>query len=48
VTIVVGDPVRDIRDRGQALRFGFVTPQMWRTWDELVAISRHSLRHSRE
>jgi alkanesulfonate monooxygenase SsuD/methylene tetrahydromethanopterin reductase-like flavin-dependent oxidoreductase (luciferase family) len=38
VTGVATDPVRDIRDRGHALRFGFVTPQMWRTWDELVAI----------
>lgn len=38
MTVATGDPVRDIRDRGHALRFGFVTPQMWHSWDELLAI----------
>jgi alkanesulfonate monooxygenase SsuD/methylene tetrahydromethanopterin reductase-like flavin-dependent oxidoreductase (luciferase family) len=28
--------VTDIRDRGHRLRFGIVTPPMWRSWDELV------------
>ena len=27
---------RDIRDRGHALRFGIVTPPMWRSWDEIL------------
>lgn len=30
------DPARDIRERGHPLRFGLVTPQMWRSWDELL------------
>ena len=28
----------DIRDRGHQLRFGLVTPQMWRSWDELLEL----------
>ena len=30
----------DIRDRGHQLRFGIVTPQMWRTGDELIDLWR--------
>jgi alkanesulfonate monooxygenase SsuD/methylene tetrahydromethanopterin reductase-like flavin-dependent oxidoreductase (luciferase family) len=26
----------DIRERGHRLRFGLVTPQMWRSWDEMA------------
>jgi len=26
----------DIRDRGHPIRFGLVTPQMWRGWDEML------------
>jgi alkanesulfonate monooxygenase SsuD/methylene tetrahydromethanopterin reductase-like flavin-dependent oxidoreductase (luciferase family) len=29
---------RDIRERGHPIRFGIVTPQMWRSWDELLDI----------
>ena len=28
----------DIRDRGHQLRFGLVTPQMWRSWDDLLEL----------
>jgi alkanesulfonate monooxygenase SsuD/methylene tetrahydromethanopterin reductase-like flavin-dependent oxidoreductase (luciferase family) len=28
----------DIRDRGHQLRFGLVTPQMWRSWDEMLEL----------
>ena len=28
----------DIRDRGHRLRFGLVTPQMWRSWDEILEL----------
>jgi len=28
----------DIRDRGHRLRFGLVTPQMWRGWDEMLEL----------
>ena len=27
-----------IRDRGHRLRFGLVTPQMWRSWDEILEL----------
>jgi alkanesulfonate monooxygenase SsuD/methylene tetrahydromethanopterin reductase-like flavin-dependent oxidoreductase (luciferase family) len=27
---------RDIRARDQRLRFGIVTPPMWRSWNELL------------
>ena len=27
--------MQDIRERGHPLEFGIVTPQMWRTWDEV-------------
>ncbi len=30
----------DIRDRGHELKFGIVTPQMWRTGDELIDLWR--------
>jgi len=28
----------DIRDRGHQLRFGLVTPQMWRSWDDMLEL----------
>jgi alkanesulfonate monooxygenase SsuD/methylene tetrahydromethanopterin reductase-like flavin-dependent oxidoreductase (luciferase family) len=36
--VIAAAPIRDIRERGHALRFGIVTPQMWRSWDELLDI----------
>lgn len=27
---------RDIRARGHSLRFGIVSPPMWRSWDDLL------------
>ncbi len=31
-----GPVTRDLRDRGHPIRFGIVTPPMWRSWDELL------------
>lgn len=28
----------DIRERGHPIRFGIVTPQMWRSWEEMVEL----------
>ena len=36
--------VRDIRERGHAIRFGIVTPQMWRSWDEVARLWRQAER----
>ncbi|HEU0237057.1 MAG TPA: LLM class flavin-dependent oxidoreductase [Candidatus Limnocylindrales bacterium] len=40
----MADPVRDIRDRGHAIRFGIVTPQMWRSWEEMLDLWRRTER----
>ena len=34
--MIAADPARDIRERGHAIRFGIVTPQLWRSWDEVL------------
>jgi alkanesulfonate monooxygenase SsuD/methylene tetrahydromethanopterin reductase-like flavin-dependent oxidoreductase (luciferase family) len=44
VTASVGSATADIRDRGQALRFGIVVPQMWRSWDEVLDLWRRAER----
>lgn len=33
---------RDIRERGHAIRFGIVTPPMWRSWDEILDLWRRA------
>lgn len=35
---------RDIRGRHHPLRFGIVTPQMWRSWDELLDVWMRAAR----
>jgi alkanesulfonate monooxygenase SsuD/methylene tetrahydromethanopterin reductase-like flavin-dependent oxidoreductase (luciferase family) len=30
--------VTDIRERGHPIRFGIVTPQMWRSWEEMTGL----------
>jgi alkanesulfonate monooxygenase SsuD/methylene tetrahydromethanopterin reductase-like flavin-dependent oxidoreductase (luciferase family) len=30
--------VTDIRERGHPIRFGIVTPQMWRSWEEIAGL----------
>jgi alkanesulfonate monooxygenase SsuD/methylene tetrahydromethanopterin reductase-like flavin-dependent oxidoreductase (luciferase family) len=30
--------VTDIRERGHPIRFGIVTPPMWRTWDQMLGL----------
>ena len=35
---------RDIRERGHAIRFGIVTPPMWRSWDEILDLWRRAER----
>jgi alkanesulfonate monooxygenase SsuD/methylene tetrahydromethanopterin reductase-like flavin-dependent oxidoreductase (luciferase family) len=36
--MVLDRPPSDIRERGHSIRFGIVTPQMWRSWEDMAGL----------